>query len=81
MFSPLDLFKLNRAEEVQCRVFALLLVEALDVVEDVHARIVTGAVDLAAQALCLHRAEEVLHRGVVPAVTTAAHAAGGALAT
>ncbi len=55
------------------------VVEALDVVEHVGAGFIPGAIDLACGALSLQRREEALHRGIVPDVAAAAHAAGNAL--
>jgi len=60
-------------------VAALRVVEALDVIEDVAARGVPGAVDLAGGALGLQRGEEALHRGIVPDIAGPAPRAGDAV--
>ena len=59
--------------------FAHRVVEALDVIEHIGPGFFPCPVDLAAEPFGLHRREEALHRGVVPAFTTPAHAAGDAL--
>src|SRR5438132_13362669 len=52
---------------------AFRIVEALDVVEYISSRLVSGAVRFASYALGLQRREEALHRGIVPDVARTAH--------
>ncbi len=56
--------------------FAHRVVEALDVFEPVGSGFFPFSVDLAAEPFGLHRRERALHRGVVPAFTAMALAAG-----
>src|SRR5579871_2838506 len=55
------------------------VVERLDVREDARLRLLPGGVPLVVDELPLQAGEEALHRGVVPAVGTAAHATGDAV--
>jgi hypothetical protein len=52
---------------------AFRIVEALDVVEYISSRLVSGPVRFAPCALGLQLREEALHRGIVPGVARTAH--------
>src|SRR5690625_3336046 len=55
------------------------VVETGDVIVDVGSRLPMVAVDRCPDPLALEAAEEALHRGIVPAVPTPAHALGDAV--
>ena len=55
------------------------IVEPLDVIEHIGFRLLPGPIVGTVSALDFERREKALHRRVVPAVTTAAHAAGHAM--
>lgn len=67
--------KVDGALVAQRRMPPREIVEALDVVKDVGACLVTRAVLAPVTALDLHRGEETLHDGVIPDIPGATHAA------
>ena len=69
------LLKLGWAFVVQGGVFADGVVERFDVLEQTQPNFGTGLVLLVVNQLVLQRGEERFHRGVVPAVSFADHAA------
>src|SRR6476620_6351033 len=66
---------LGRGDVPQRRVPPDAVVERLDVLEDARPRLLARGVVLVVDQLLLQAGEERLHRGVVPAVAPAAHAA------
>lgn len=67
-------FELRRADEVDCRVPTLLVVEALDVVDQPPTNRASRIQPEVAVELTLERSKEALSDGVVPAVPAPAHA-------
>src|SRR6478609_4714395 len=68
-------FVLGWGNVPQRRVPSDAVVERLDVLEDARLRLVAGGVVLVVNQFLLERCEEALHRRIIPAVPTPAHAA------
>src|SRR5205807_7533574 len=72
-------FVLCRGDIPQRRVAALVVVEDFDVLDDRRTGLRAGGEVSVLDQLFLQRSKEALHRGVIPAVGTATHAAGNAV--
>src|SRR6185312_4749733 len=72
-------FELHWTEIPYCGVPPPGIVKALDVIEHIGFRLISGAVCGSRRALGLQRGKEAFHGGVVPAVAGATHARSKAL--
>jgi hypothetical protein len=54
---------------------AFWIVEPFNVIEDIGAQFIAGAIPPPTKALCLKGGEETFHCGVIPAIAAAAHTA------